>query len=129
VQPGEQQKLMKLLGKTFDTVVLDTFITGSNAKIFVSNLVCVCEGQWLNSETINVYVLMIEAAAKSTARNVASFSSYFVTKIETEVKRIVQYVSHVNVFVCDAFHQGHSGVKKWTEKFNKESKTLFDLDR
>ena len=89
MQPGEQQKLMKLLGKTFDTVVLDTFITGSNAKIFVSNLVCVCEGQWLNSETINVYVLMIEAAAKSTARNVASFSSYFVTKIETEVKRIV----------------------------------------
>jgi hypothetical protein len=85
VQLGEQQKLMKLLGEKFDAVVLDTFISGSSAKIFVSNLVCICEGQWLNSETINVYVLMIEAAAKSAARNIASFSSLFVTKIETEV--------------------------------------------
>ena len=88
VQLGEQQQLMKLLCKKIDDVVLDTFISGSSAKIFVSNLVCVCEGQWLNSETINVYVLMIEAAAKSAALNIASFSSHFVTKIETEVKQI-----------------------------------------
>jgi Ulp1 family protease len=99
VQLGEQQKLMKLLGEKADEVVLDTFISGSSAKIFVSNLVCVFEGQWLNSETINVYVLMIEAAAKSAAQNIASFSSYFVTKIETEVNRI--YTFDMCGDVCD----------------------------
>jgi Ulp1 family protease len=79
---------MKLLAQKGNDVVLDTFISGSSAKIFVDNLMCVHDGQWLNSETINVYVLMIEAAAKSAALNVASFNSYFVTKLETEVSRI-----------------------------------------
>ena len=86
MKPCEHQELMKILAKNIDDVVLDMKILGENATIFVVNLVCVHEEQWLNSETINVYVLMISAAAKSAALNVASFNSYFVTKMETEVK-------------------------------------------
>ena len=85
VQGGEKQKLADVLvGKDGDKV-LDTFILGSSAQIFVMNLVCVRKGEWLNSETINVYVLMIEDAARRAGHNVTSFNSYFVSKIETEV--------------------------------------------
>ena len=72
------------------------------------NLVCVRKDEWLNSETINVYVQMIEVEAKNAGHNVTMFNSFFVTKIETE---------------------GHKGVKTWTRKLKKEGKTLFDLDR
>lgn len=89
VKPGEKQKLMEVLARKDDVVVIDTFISESNAQIFVVDLKCVRKGEWLNSETINVYVLMIEAAAKSAGLNVTSFNSYFVTNIETKVTQFV----------------------------------------
>ena len=85
VQGGEKQKLADVLAGKDGDKVLDTFILGSSAQIFVMNLVCVRKGEWLNSETINVYVLMIEDAARRAGHNVTSFNSYFVSKIETEV--------------------------------------------
>ncbi len=85
VQPGEKQELMEVLAKSDDDVVIDILMLGSSATILVFNLKCVRKREWLNSETINIYVLMIEAAAKSAGHNVTSFNSYFVTKIETEV--------------------------------------------
>ena len=85
VQGGEKQKLADVLAGKDGDKVLDTLILGSSAQIFVMNLVCVRKGEWLNSETINVYVLMIEDAARRAGHNVMSFTSYFVSKIETEV--------------------------------------------
>ena len=86
VQGSEKQKLADVLAGKDGDKVLDTFILGSSAQVFVMNLVCVRKGEWLNSETINVYVLMIEAAARSAGHNVTSFTSYFLSKIEAEVK-------------------------------------------
>ena len=88
LQPGERQELMKVLAQKDDYVVIDAFISGSSAKIFAFNLKCVRKGEWLNSETINVYVMMIEAVAKSAGLNVTSFNSYFVSQIETQVSQL-----------------------------------------
>jgi Ulp1 family protease len=85
VDRNERSKLQTVMSCSDGEVVLDTFISGASAQIFVMNLVCVRRGEWLNSETINVYVLMIEAAAKKAGMNVTSFNSYFMSKIETEV--------------------------------------------
>ena len=86
----------------------DVIFEGFNTTIIVMNLVCVRKDEWLNSETINVYVQMIEVEAKNAGHNVTMFNSFFVTKIETE---------------------GHKGVKTWTRKLKRAGKTLFDLDR
>ena len=89
VQGDEKNNLVEVLAGNGSDVVLDNFILGASANIFVKNLKCVRKGKWLNSDTVNVYVLMIEAAAKSAGLNVTSFNSYFVSKIEIEVTRLV----------------------------------------
>jgi hypothetical protein len=54
---AEKEKLQTVLSGADGDVVLDTFILGASAQIYVINLVCVRKGEWLNSETINVYVM------------------------------------------------------------------------
>jgi Ulp1 family protease len=88
LQPTDaaEKALLKNKLSSYDSdVILDTMICGSSAKIFVLNLVCVRAGEWLNSETINVYALMVEAAAKHAGHNVTSFNSYLVSKLESDV--------------------------------------------
>jgi hypothetical protein len=82
---AERTLLQQRLSAHDSDVILDTMICGSSSKIYVLNLVCVRSGEWLNSETINVYVLMVEAAAKQAGQNVTSFNSYLVSKLETDV--------------------------------------------
>lgn len=93
VSSSDKDMLKATLSGPDNGVVMDTFISNASAKIYVINLVCVRSGEWLNSETINVYVQMIEAAAKHAGHNVTSFNSYFVSKIESEV-----------VFTCCFLH-------------------------
>jgi hypothetical protein len=81
----ERSMLRKTLAQHKHTAVKNTFLQDTNAKITVENLKCVQGDTWLNSETINVYVQMIEAAAKDAGYTVTSFNSYFVAKLETEV--------------------------------------------
>jgi Ulp1 family protease len=104
VSDQDEGKLWATLSRHEDHVIFEGF----NTTIIVMHLICVRRGEWLNSETINVYVQMIEVEAKKAGHNVTMFNSFFVTKIETE---------------------GHKGVKTWTRKLKREGKTLFDLDR
>ncbi len=82
---AEKELLRTRLSAHDSDVILDSMICGSSSKIYVLNLVCVRGGEWLNSETINVYVLMVEAAAKQAGQNVTSFNSYLMSKLETDV--------------------------------------------
>ncbi len=68
-----------------DDVVLDGFLANASTRITVMDFVCLKSETWLNSETINVYVLMIEVAAKLAGHNVTSFNSFFMTKLKSEV--------------------------------------------
>ena len=81
-------------------VVLDSFLANASTKIIVMNLVCLRSGDWLNSETINVYVLMTEVAAKLAGQNVTSFSSFFMTKLESEV-------TSMSYFTCPVLSNTH----------------------
>jgi Ulp1 family protease len=83
--PQERGKLEEVMAGHDDDVVLDGFLANASTRITVMNLVCLRSGDWLNSETINVYVLMTEVAAKLAGQNVTSFNSFFVTKLESEV--------------------------------------------
>ena len=82
---ADRSMLRKVLAQHENDVVLDVFIANASAKIIVLNLLCIRAGEWLNSETINVYVQMIEVAAKAAGCNVTSFNSFFVAKLEMEV--------------------------------------------
>ena len=85
---AERRSLEQKLKYHDSYVILDEIICGSSAEVNVENLKPVIEKnviekKWLNSETINAYVLMVEFAAKQAGRNVTSFTSYLATKLET----------------------------------------------
>ena len=95
IQPTDDTE-KELLQTKFSTdgsdVILDTMICDSSCKIYVSNLQWLIEDKYLNSETINAYVLMIEAAAKEAGHIVTSFNSYFYSKLK-EVNREMRGVT------------------------------------
>ncbi len=82
---AERSRLQKVLAQDENDVIMDVFIANASAKIIVMNLWCLRAGEWLNSETINVYVQMIEVAAKAAGCNVTSFNSFFMAKLDKEV--------------------------------------------
>jgi hypothetical protein len=81
----EEQLLENTLsGDDPSAIVADILICGRSATVHVKNLQCLLPDEPLNSETINFYVLMVEAAAAKRLK-VISFNSFFMSKIEKEV--------------------------------------------
>lgn len=88
----EQQRLENTLSGDPSAIaghirLQDILICGRSyrsATVHVINLQCLLPDEPLNSETINFYVLMVEAAAAKRLK-VISFSSFFMSKIEKKV--------------------------------------------
>ena len=83
--PQERRNLEFTLSGDENDVIMDLQLANASARIIVMNLTCVRSGEWLNSETINVYLQMVEVASKLSGENVTSFNSFFVSKLEKEV--------------------------------------------
>jgi Ulp1 family protease len=83
--PQERRNLELTLSGDENDVIMDLQLANASARIIVMNLTCVRSGEWLNSETINVYLQMVEVASKLSGENVTSFNSFFVSKLEKEV--------------------------------------------
>jgi Ulp1 family protease len=105
---AERSKLRDVLARHENDVVLDAFIANANATITVQNLRCVQEEQWLNSETINAYVQMIEVAALTAGCNVTSFNSFFFEKISKQVNigrlQLTPHTSHLTPHTSHTSH-------------------------
>ena len=130
--PQERRNLEFTLSGDENDVIMDLQLANASARIVVMNLTCVRSGEWLNSETINVYLQMVEVASKLSGENVTSFNSFFVSKLEKDVCFVVVgylfHTSHLTPYTSFTI-QGHKGVTTWTRKLEEEGKTLFDLDR
>jgi Ulp1 family protease len=86
MQPTDKNE-NKLLDETFaagdnQVVLEDRLICSSSSKLLAMDFKCLMTGEKINSETLNVYVLLVEDAAKNAGFKVTSFNSFFFAKLE-----------------------------------------------
>ena len=65
----EQSMLENTLSADQVKVIADIMICGSSAQIFVMNLMCLRSNEYLNSETINAYVLIAKRGRVSSSHS------------------------------------------------------------
>jgi Ulp1 family protease len=82
----DEEQLLKntLSGDDPSAIAANILICGRSATVHVETLQCLLPDEPLNSETINFYLLMVEAAAAKRLK-VISFNSFFMSKIEKKV--------------------------------------------
>jgi hypothetical protein len=73
-----------------DVVVYD-YILGQDLKMTAENLKCLEVPQWLNSETIDAYLLIVEAMAQKLGHNVTHFNSLFIEKLRKQATLFCNY--------------------------------------
>ncbi len=101
--PSNDATLKNALAGEASNVLVHDFILGQELKMIVENLKCIDSPNWLNSETVNAYSLLIDAMAQKLGHNVIHFNSFFMENLRTQATLFCNYsnVLPVTDIKCD----------------------------
>ncbi len=97
--------------------LVDDFILGQEFKMIVENLRCIESPDWLNSETVNAYSLLIDAMAQKLGHNVTHFNSFFMEKLRTQA---TLFFNHSNVWPVTNIKCDFAGARRH-QKMDEEN--------
>ncbi len=82
--PSNDATLKNALAGEASNFLVHDYILGQELKMIVEDLQCIDSPNWLNSETINAYTLLIDAMAQKLGHNVTHFNSFFMENLRTK---------------------------------------------